>query len=110
MKHLLIAFIFLFFYTGCGSRTQPQDRYFSEDIKGKRQHIFWNYDTGHKINKNSYNKSSLLLVLTVLFIQILLGILTLIYVVPFNFAILHQTNATFLLGSMLFAYHRLIYK
>ena len=62
------------------------------------------------INKNNYNKFSLLLVLIVLFIQILLGVLTLIYAVPLNFAILHQTNATLLLASMLFAYHRLIYK
>ena len=61
-------------------------------------------------NKKNYNKFSLLLVLIVLFIQILLGILTLIYTVPLSFAILHQINATLLLGSMLFAYHRLIYK
>jgi len=62
------------------------------------------------IRKDNYNKSSLLLVLIVLFIQILLGILTLIYGVPIKFAILHQTNATLLLASMIFAYHRLIYK
>ena len=62
------------------------------------------------INNNNYNKFSLLLVFTVLFIQILLGILTLIYTVPLNLAILHQTNATLLLASMIFAYHRLIYK
>ena len=62
------------------------------------------------INNNNYNKFSLLLVLIVLFIQILLGILTLIHAVPLNLAILHQTNATLLLASMLYAYHRLIYK
>ena len=62
------------------------------------------------IRKDNYNKSSLLLVLIVLLIQILLGILTLIYGVPIKFAILHQTNATLLLASMIFAYHRLIYK
>ena len=62
------------------------------------------------MKKDNYNKFSLLLVLFVLFIQIFLGILTLIYSVPLNFAILHQTNATFLLASMIFAYHRLIYK
>ena len=62
------------------------------------------------INKVNYNKFSLLLVLFLLFLQIFLGILTLIYSVPLNFAILHQTNATLLLAAMLFAYHRLIYK
>ena len=62
------------------------------------------------IGKDDYDKLSLLLVLIILFIQILLGILTLLYVVPLSLAILHQTNATFLLASMLFSYHRLIYK
>jgi len=62
------------------------------------------------IKKDNYNKFSLLLVLLVLLIQIILGILTLIYAVPLSFAILHQTNATLLLASIIFAYHRLIYK
>ena len=62
------------------------------------------------IGKDDYDKLSLLLVLIILFIQILLGILTLIYAVPLKFAILHQTNATLLLASMILAYHRLIYK
>ena len=56
------------------------------------------------------NIFSLILVLFTLSIQIFLGILTLIYEVPISFAILHQTNAVLLLASMLFAYHRLIYK
>ena len=57
-----------------------------------------------------YNKSSLLIILVLLFLQILLGILTLIYEVPIKLASLHQANAVLLLASLLFAYHRLIYK
>ena len=56
------------------------------------------------------NLFSLILVLFILSIQIFLGILTLVYEVPTSFAIFHQTNAVLLLASMLFAYHRLIYK
>ena len=63
------------------------------------------------ITKNKkFNKFSILLILIVLSLQIFLGILTLIYEVPFALASLHQTNATLLLASILFAYHRLIYK
>ena len=61
-------------------------------------------------NKSNYNKLSLILVLILLFLQIFLGILTLILEVPISLASLHQTNATLLLASMLYAYHRLIYK
>ena len=60
--------------------------------------------------KNKYNNFSLILVLIILFLQICLGILTLIFEVSFSYAILHQTNAVFLLASMLFVYHRLKYK
>ena len=60
--------------------------------------------------KNNYNYFSLILVLMILFLQICLGILTLLYEVPLSYASLHQTNAVLLLASMLFAYHRLIYK
>ena len=60
--------------------------------------------------KNKYNNFSLILVTIILFIQICLGILTLVYEVPLSYASLHQTNAVLLLASMLFAYHRLIYK
>ena len=56
------------------------------------------------------NIFSLILVLFTLSLQIFLGILTLVYEVPLSFAIFHQTNAVLLLASMLFAYHRLIYK
>ena len=58
----------------------------------------------------NYHKSSLILVLIILFLQMCLGILTLINEVPLGFASLHQTNSVLLLASMLFAYHRLIYK
>ena len=61
-------------------------------------------------SKNYINRTPLYLLLLILFFQILLGILTLIYEVPLILAILHQTNATFLLAATLFAYHRLIYK
>ena len=60
--------------------------------------------------KNKYNNFSLILVLIILFLQICLGILTLVYEVPLSYASLHQTNAILLLASMLFSYHRLIYK
>ena len=60
--------------------------------------------------KDKYNNFSLILVAIILFIQICLGILTLVYEVPLSYASLHQTNAVLLLASMLFAYHRLIYK
>lgn len=62
------------------------------------------------LKKNEYNKFSLFLVLIFLFLQVFLGILTLIQEVPISYAIMHQTNAVLLLASMLFAYHRLIYK
>jgi len=60
--------------------------------------------------KDKYNNFSLVLVLIILSLQIFLGILTIVYEVPLSYASLHQTNAVFLLASMLFAYHRLIYK
>ena len=60
--------------------------------------------------KNRYNYFSLILVLLILLFQIFLGIITLVQEVPIIFASLHQTNAVLLLASMLFAYHRLIYK
>ena len=60
--------------------------------------------------KEKYHNYSLNLVLLTLSLQILLGIITLIYEVPIILASLHQTNAILLLASMLFAYNRLIYK
>ena len=66
------------------------------------------YLLAHK--KDKYNNSSLILVLLILFLQICLGILTLLYEVPLSYASLHQTNAILLLASILFAYHRLTYK
>ena len=66
------------------------------------------YLLAHK--KDRYNNFSLVLVLLILFLQICLGILTLVYEVPLSYASLHQTNAIFLLASILFAYHRLTYK
>ncbi|PPR46674.1 MAG: Heme A synthase [Alphaproteobacteria bacterium MarineAlpha5_Bin9] len=62
------------------------------------------------INKKIYNNFSLYLVLFILSLQILLGVLTLIYIVPISYASMHQTNAIILLSSMLYAYHRIIYK
>ena len=56
------------------------------------------------------NIFSLIMVLCTLSLQIFLGILTLVSEVPLSFAIFHQTNAVLLLASMLFAYHRLLYK
>ena len=61
-------------------------------------------------NKEKYHNYSLNLFLLTLSLQILLGIITLIYEVPIILASLHQTNAILLLASMLFAYNRLIYK
>ena len=61
-------------------------------------------------NQNKYNNLSLILVFIILFIQICLGILTLVHESPISYAILHQTNAVLLLASLLFAYHKLIYK
>ena len=60
--------------------------------------------------KDKYNNFSLILVAIILFIQICLGILTLVYEVPIAYASIHQTNAVLLFASMVFAYHRLIYK
>ena len=60
--------------------------------------------------KNKYYKFSLVLILLILFLQICLGILTLVYEVPLSYASLHQTNAILLLASILFAYHRLTNK
>ena len=64
----------------------------------------------HKNKNEKYNKFSLILVLIVLLLQIILGIITLIKAVPISYASIHQTNAVILLASMLFSYHRLIYK
>ena len=60
--------------------------------------------------KDRYNNFSLILVLIILFLQVCLGILTLVYETPLSYAILHQTNAVLLFASMLFAYYKLIYK
>ena len=59
---------------------------------------------------NQYNNLSLVLVLIFLSGQFLLGILTLIYGVPILFASMHQTNSILLMSSILFAYHKILYK
>lgn len=60
--------------------------------------------------KGNFSKFSIYFILIILFLQILLGIVTLIFEIPIILASLHQTNAVLLLASLLFAYHRLIYK
>ena len=61
-------------------------------------------------SKYKVNNISLILVLILISLQFLLGILTLIYNVPLIIASMHQTNSILLLGSLIFAYHRFIYR
>tara|TARA_B100000029_G_scaffold512300_2_gene608556 strand:- start:4581 stop:5633 length:1053 start_codon:yes stop_codon:yes gene_type:complete len=60
-------------------------------------------------NKFQVNKINLVIVMFFIFLQFLLGVLTLIYNVPINLASMHQTNSTLLLSSILFTYHRYKY-
>ena len=74
--------------------------------------LFTFITTTYTLSSNIENKHhfSLILVIITLTLQMFLGIITLIYEAPLIFASLHQTNSVLLLASMLFAYHRLVYK
>ena len=61
-------------------------------------------------NKISVDKFSISLVTIFIISQFILGILTLIHNVPIIYASMHQTNSILLLASMLYSYHRHLFK
>ncbi|TPN84777.1 COX15/CtaA family protein [Aquimarina algicola] len=61
---------------------------------------------GRKLVTNALQLNSLNILITIVFIQFLLGIFTLIYRVPITLGVLHQVVAFILLGAMTFSLHR----
>lgn len=59
-----------------------------------------------RVEKNSTQTNALHVLLSIVCIQFLLGIFTLLYRVPITLGILHQIVAFFLLGAMTFSLHR----
>ena len=61
---------------------------------------------GRKMNLTDSQKSSLYILLTVVSLQFVLGIFTLIYAVPISLGVIHQLGALILLGAAIFGLHR----
>lgn len=61
-------------------------------------------------NINQTSKKLIHLVLSLTIIQIILGITTLVYIIPLPLAVLHQLTATILLTIMIWFNHSIIYK
>lgn len=59
----------------------------------------------NKLNK--YHKDAALVLLSFIFIQVLLGIFTLLYKVPISLGVIHQAMAFFLFASSIYFLHRL---
>jgi cytochrome c oxidase assembly protein subunit 15 len=65
------------------------------------------WETTRKMELNPLQRKSSNLMVSVVFIQFLLGIITLLYSVPVTMGVLHQTGAFVLFASSLFFIHSL---
>ncbi|WP_455169283.1 COX15/CtaA family protein [Aegicerativicinus sediminis] len=68
--------------------------------------VIWIWMKGQRYSLTTFQKNSLKLLLAVVFLQFLLGVLTIIYAVPLWLGIAHQIGAFFLLASITFSLHR----
>ncbi len=69
--------------------------------------IVYLYSRSKKFNLTSQQKSGLITLVILVFLQFLLGVLTLLYSVPLWLGLTHQIMAFFLLSAMTYSLHRL---
>lgn len=68
--------------------------------------VLWIWMRGQQYSKTEQQKNGLNAILIVVFLQFLLGVLTLIYAVPLWLGVAHQIGAFFLLASITYSLHR----
>lgn len=90
------------FYEG-KSGVQFVHRYLAYIVVG---FILWIWFKTRKVERTAIQENGLKSLLVLVFVQFLLGVLTLIYAVPLWLGITHQIGAFFLLAAMTFTLHR----
>lgn len=90
------------FYEG-KSGVQFVHRYLAYMVVG---FILWIWFRSRKTEQTPIQETGLKTLLALVFLQFLLGVLTLIYAVPLWLGIVHQIGAFFLLAAMTFTLHR----
>ncbi|MEM9025245.1 MAG: COX15/CtaA family protein, partial [Bacteroidota bacterium] len=68
--------------------------------------IAWMWARSRKLTLDSDQRNAMQAVLIVVFLQFLLGVLTLVYAVPLSLGVLHQVNALLLLLATAWLLHR----
>lgn len=90
------------FYEG-RSGVQFVHRYLAYVVVG---FILWIWFRSRKVQRTTVQENGLRSLLVLVFVQFLLGVLTLIYAVPLWLGVVHQIGAFFLLAAMTFTLHR----
>ncbi len=90
------------FYEG-KSGVQFVHRYLAYVVVG---FILWIWFRSRKVQRTTVQENGLRSLLVLVFVQFLLGVLTLIYAVPLWLGVVHQIGAFFLLAAMTFTLHR----
>lgn len=90
------------FYEG-RSGVQFVHRYLAYVVVG---FILWIWFRSRKVQRTTIQENGLRSLLILVFVQFLLGVLTLIYAVPLWLGVVHQIGAFFLLAAMTFTLHR----
>lgn len=90
------------FYEG-KSGVQFVHRYLAYVVVG---FILWIWFRSRKVQRTTIQENGLRSLLVLVFVQFLLGVLTLIYAVPLWLGVVHQIGAFFLLAAMTFTLHR----
>ncbi|WP_318342715.1 COX15/CtaA family protein [Flagellimonas baculiformis] len=90
------------FYEG-KSGVQFVHRYLAYIVVG---FILWIWFSTRKVERTPIQENGLEILLALVFLQFVLGVLTLIYAVPLWLGIAHQIGAFFLLAAMTFTLHR----
>ncbi|RUA13305.1 MAG: heme A synthase, partial [Flavobacteriia bacterium] len=90
------------FYEG-KSGVQFVHRYLAYIVVG---FILWIWFSTRKVERTPIQENGLKTLLGLVFLQFVLGVLTLIYAVPLWLGIAHQIGAFFLLAAMTFTLHR----
>lgn len=90
------------FYEG-KSGVQFVHRYLAYIVVG---FILWIWFSTRKVERTPIQENGLEILLALVFLQFVLGVLTLIYAVPLWLGIAHQIGAFFLLTAMTFTLHR----
>ena len=69
--------------------------------------VLFVWETARRMELSKSQRRASNFMLTVVFVQFLLGIITILYAVPVTMGVLHQTGAFFLFASSLFFMHSL---